>query len=381
MDVNVQYMSDSAKRRRDQNRLAQRKFRGEYPASSKCQAVSIIPLIGVSLTEKKRWAAHNVALETSQPPQSISTVNNVDIPISFLPAFPNALPGRTGTLSPNETQIASTRPGPIEHLDLDAIHPFWDQINPDLSFPLSDSSPLHPSLAHANFPHSNSSGPTSRTAPFNSTSSNHMRSLSRPENSHIPSFRRRTSDSDIRPESPCLQLPQSHNDDTVLELITSARSDKGWIGALHIAAQKGHERIVRVLLLRGNMDVNNQDSDCRTPLIHAIIENHDSVVRLLLSHGARIAVYDREGRSGLHWAVLYRRLGILQHLLDHRAKYERSLDLDAYDNAGWTPLHMSVDRAFEAGVLMLLHGGADVNAKAHKCPYTGNVMPLMDRQR
>jgi ankyrin repeat protein len=129
------------------------------------------------------------------------------------------------------------------------------------------------------------------------------------------------------------------------------------------------------------MDVNNQDSDGRTPLIHAIIENHDSVVRLLLSHGARIGVYDREGRSGLHWAVLHRRFGILQHLLDHRAKYERSLDLDAYDNAGWTPLHMSVDRAFEAGVLMLLQGGADVNAKAHKCPYTGNVVPLMDRQR
>ncbi|KAK9849765.1 hypothetical protein MYU51_013321 [Penicillium brevicompactum] len=313
MDVNLQFMSDSAKRRRDQNRLALRKFR-----------------------EKKRWAAHNVALETSQPPQSISTVNNGNIPINSSPAFPNALPRRTGTLSPNETQIDSTRSGSIEHLDLDAIHPFWDQINPDLSFPLSDPSPLQPSLVHATLPHSNSSAPSSRTALSNSTSSNPMR---------------------------------------------SARSDKGWIDALHIAAQKGHERIVRVLLLRGNMDVNNQDSDGRTPLIHAIIEDHDSVVRLLLSHGAQIAVYDREGRSGLHWAVLHRRLGILQHLLDHRAKYERSLVLDAYDNAGWTPLHMSVDRAFEAGVVMLLQGGADVNAKAHKCPYMGNVEPPMDRQR
>ncbi|KAJ5632855.1 hypothetical protein N7490_009194 [Penicillium lividum] len=193
MDVNVHFMSESAKRRRDQNRLAQRKFRREYSVSSKCQVVSIIPLIGVSLTEKKRWAAHNNALETSQPPQSISTVNNVDIPINSLPAFPQALPRRTGTLSPNETQISSTGPGSIEHLDLDAIHPFWDQINPDLSFPFSDSSPLQPSLAHANFPHRNSSGPTSRTAPSNSTSSNHMRSLSRSENSHSPPFHRITS--------------------------------------------------------------------------------------------------------------------------------------------------------------------------------------------
>lgn len=35
MDVNVQFMTDSAKRRRDQNRLAQRKFRGESSVSSK----------------------------------------------------------------------------------------------------------------------------------------------------------------------------------------------------------------------------------------------------------------------------------------------------------------------------------------------------------
>ncbi|KAJ5777233.1 hypothetical protein N7520_000479 [Penicillium odoratum] len=236
MDANVQLMSDSAKRRRDQNRLAQRKFRGEHPVSSKCQAVSIIPLIRVSLTEKKRWAAHNVALEASQSHQSISTVNNVEIPINSLPAFPNAVPRRTGTLSPNEIQITSTRPGPIEHLDLDAIHPLWDHINADLSFP-SDSLPLQPSLAHANFPHSDSSSPTSHTALSNSASSNHMRSLSQSENSHSPPFQRRTSDSDIRPDGQCLQLPHSHKDDTVLELITSARSDKGWIGALHIAAQ------------------------------------------------------------------------------------------------------------------------------------------------
>lgn len=34
MDVNVQFMSDTAERRRTQNRLAQRKFRGERSLSN-----------------------------------------------------------------------------------------------------------------------------------------------------------------------------------------------------------------------------------------------------------------------------------------------------------------------------------------------------------
>lgn len=120
------------------------------------------------------------------------------------------------------------------------------------------------------------------------------------------------------------------------------------------------------------MDVDKQDSDGRTPLIHAIIGNQKSVVCLLLPHSDRIAVYEREDRSGMHWAVSHGRLGILWHLLIHCAKYERSLELDAYDNADQSPLHIPMDRAPEAVVLMLLRGGTDVSTKAHKCPYMGN---------
>ncbi|KAJ5153718.1 uncharacterized protein N7500_009157 [Penicillium coprophilum] len=354
MDVNTQFMTDTAERRRTQNRLAQRKFR-----------------------EKKRKVAHNAVLETPQEPsgnfrassQSASSEkNNGNLVLSSLPSFANALP-RLAENSPNHIPIASTESGPSNNFDLDAIDQFLYQTNDDFSFLVDGFYPQQP----PDF--------ALHKTPSNATTSTHSSPLSRFGDNNNPPLHRRTSDSDIRPENPGPQLPKSYNDDTVLELITSARHDKGWIGTLHIAAQKGHENIVRVLLLRGNMDANKQDSDGRTPLIHAIIENHESVVRLLLSHGARIGVYDCDGRSALHWAVLHRRLGILRQLLDHRAKYECWLDLDAYDKAGWTPLHMSVDRAFEAGILMLLQEGADIDAKAQKCPYTGMVVPLMDRHR
>ncbi|CAI7568312.1 unnamed protein product [Penicillium discolor] len=360
MDVNVQFMSDNAERRRTQNRLAQRKFR----------------------EKKKRRVAENAAATPQDRSQSTSTTNtNGNVPISSLPSFASAIPTLAGDSSPDEIPIARTYSGPVDNFDLDAIDQFLHQTNHDFSFTLSDPSPVQSSTTRSNFTQSNPSGPGSRKAPLNSTTSDNSVPISQSGDSHSLPLHHITSASDIRAESLAPKPTQSPNYDIVLELITSARNDKGWIGTLHIAAQKGHERIIRVLLLQGNIDANSQDSDGRTPLIHAVIENHESVVSLLLSHGARIGVYDCDGRSALHWAVLHRRLEILKQLLEHRAKYEPGLDIDVYDNYGWTPLHMSVDRAFEAGILMLLQEGADINAKAHKCPYTGTILPMMDGPR
>lgn len=331
------------------------------------------------IEKKKRRVAENAVATPKDRSQSTSTANtNDNLPINSLPSFANAIPTLAGDLSPDEIPIARTYSGPVDNFDLDAIDQFLYQTNHDFSLPLSDPSPVQSSVTRVNFTQSDSSGPSSRNAPLNSTTSDNSASLSQSGDSHSLPLHHITSASDIGLESLAPQPSQSPNYDTVLQLITSARNDKGWIGTLHIAAQKGHERIVRVLLLQGNIDANSQDSDGRTPLIHAAIENHDSVVLLLLSHGAQIGVYDCDGRSALHWAVLHRRLEILKQLLEHRAKYETGLDIDVYDNYGWTPLHMSVDRAFEAGILMLLQEGADINAKAHKCPYTGTILPLMD---
>ncbi|KAJ9490716.1 hypothetical protein VN97_g2508 [Penicillium thymicola] len=360
MDVNVQFMSDTAERRRTQNRLAQRKFREK---------------------KKKRRVADNAVATPQDRSQSRSTASNIrNFSNNSLPSFASAsaIPTLAGALPPEETPVASTDSGTVDNYDLDAIDQFLYQTNHDFSFTWSTPSPVQSNATQPNFTQSNSPGPGSRNAPLNNTTSDNSASLSQPGDSHSLPLHHITSASDIRPESLAPQPTQSPDYDTVLELITSARHDKGWIGTLHIAAQKGHEKIVRVLLLQGDIDANNQDSDGRTPLVHAVIENHDSIVRLLLSHGARIGVYDCDGRSALHWTVLHHRLEILKQLLEHRAKYEPGLDIDVYDNYGWTPLHMSVNRAFEAGILMLLQEGADINAKAHKCPYTGKILPLMD---
>ncbi|KAJ5288906.1 hypothetical protein N7478_001936 [Penicillium angulare] len=329
MDTSVQFTSDKANRRRTQNRLAQRKFR-----------------------EKKRRITdnHDADVHTTQEiaetfniaSQPTPTTNNSSSSANSLPSVANATE-LAGALSSDEIPIIINSPEPIDNFDFnfDPISQLLNETNDQNLFQLLDQS--------------------------------HSAIDDRPSRHTIPG-------SDIRQSSPGSQITQPRSAEAMFGLITSARSDKGWISTLHIAAQKGHENIIRMLLLRKNSDVNKHDSDGRTPLMHAIIENHKSVVGLLLSHGAIIGLSDCDGRSALHWAVLYQRTDILHILLEHHAKYERSLDIDAPDNKGWTPLHISVTRAFEDGVLILLQEGADINAIAHKCPYTGKVMPSVDRQ-
>ncbi|KAI9662843.1 MAG: hypothetical protein M1821_007890 [Bathelium mastoideum] len=149
--------------------------------------------------------------------------------------------------------------------------------------------------------------------------------------------------------------------------------DEGWLSTLHIAAQKGNDRIIHALVQR-NIDCNEKDSDGRTPLMYAVVGDRETVVDTLLSHGARLSEVDHAQRSALHWAVLCRRESVLRILLRHYSEYTPELNIDAYDLAGWTPLHIAVARNFELGVLMLLQCGANSNFKARKPPLTGNMI-------
>ena len=144
-----------------------------------------------------------------------------------------------------------------------------------------------------------------------------------------------------------------------------ATTESGWLKALHIAAKKGHERIVDVLIER-LPNCNEKDSDGRTALMYAVIADHTSVVNQLLAHGARVNDVDNERRSVLHWAVLHRRESILMTLLRHHRESGSELDLNTCDSAGLTPLHMAVEKGLEQVVIVLLRWGADLHSRARK---------------
>lgn len=151
-------------------------------------------------------------------------------------------------------------------------------------------------------------------------------------------------------------------------------ADTGWASSLHIAAHKGRDRIVRVLL-QHSADCNVPDSEGRTPLVCATIGGHKDVVALLLAGGALLSCVDRFNRSAIHWAVVYRRDSLLKLLLSHSHSEEqtptRTLTqthtvIDGYDLNGQTPLHLAIDEDFEAGVRLLLQFGANMNLVARR---------------
>ncbi|KAK8129787.1 Ankyrin repeat-containing protein [Apiospora kogelbergensis] len=146
--------------------------------------------------------------------------------------------------------------------------------------------------------------------------------------------------------------------------------EEGWLRPLHIAAQKGNLRILKILA-RHSPNINDSDSHGQTPLIHAAQGGYSEAVSILLANGAHLDSVDRERRSALHWAVLHRRRDVLEILLERYAQDKEAYGpfINAYDDAGWTPLHMAIYWEFEAGVVLLIQYGADVTTKAAHCPY------------
>lgn len=145
---------------------------------------------------------------------------------------------------------------------------------------------------------------------------------------------------------------------------TSLGEASRWVSTLHIAAQKGHEGIVNVLL-EHSTDINERDSDGRTALMHAVIHGHEGVVARLLERGARPGDLDNRRQSALYWAVLQRNENILKILLEHCVREEDMVEqIDTYDDSLRTPLHTAVDLGFEAGVRLLLYYGANLHCRA-----------------
>lgn len=132
--------------------------------------------------------------------------------------------------------------------------------------------------------------------------------------------------------------------------------------ALHFAALKGHESIIRLLLDRG-AKVDMQDiSYGISPLHIAALEGHEPVVRLLLDRGADVSIGDLTGRTALVWAARYASLdkeivGVFRLLL------ERGADIDIREReCGGTSLHWAVEKGRKETVKLLMEKGASLTA-------------------
>ncbi|XP_041105107.1 transient receptor potential cation channel, subfamily N, member 1 isoform X2 [Polyodon spathula] len=125
---------------------------------------------------------------------------------------------------------------------------------------------------------------------------------------------------------------------------------------LHLAAQSGHESLVRLLLnypgVQADAETNLHGS---TPLHLAAQNGHTAVVGLLLSKStSQLHLKDRRGRTCLHLAAANGHLEMVRGLLGQGA------EINDTDKNGWTPLHFASKSGFLETVRLLVESGASV---------------------
>lgn len=102
---------------------------------------------------------------------------------------------------------------------------------------------------------------------------------------------------------------------------------------------------------------NEEKEDFRVPLCLAAFHGHDSVIKLLLEHGANPNTCDRRGRDALSVAAEHGYQIAVKLLLDHGAEVNH---VDDYERSA---LSYAAEGGHDTVVRLLMDHKADVNTK------------------
>ena len=129
------------------------------------------------------------------------------------------------------------------------------------------------------------------------------------------------------------------------------------VTALHLAAIY-HPDSVKILIENYNAEVNARSLCGDTPLHVAIYGDNVSVIAVLASYkDCDVNARNNIDRTALHLACQHRHVACIHELMKHGA------ELEAGDDIGSTPLHLSVTSNHAEGVKVLIDTyGASINA-------------------
>ncbi|KAM5374067.1 hypothetical protein ACJA88_008229 [Fusarium oxysporum] len=158
----------------------------------------------------------------------------------------------------------------------------------------------------------------------------------------------------------------------------------------HLFAIYGHAHLLSVAIRKaGNVVLDVQDRQKRTPLHLAALHGHSTVSKQLLKSGAKTNGQAVSGDTALHFAVLQGHQSIMKYLLERdpnlitvadgqshtplfsavfrgsssavRLLLDRRADLRALDTYGNSVLHHAVNTEKSSVIKLLLDSGSDVN--------------------
>lgn len=181
-----------------------------------------------------------------------------------------------------------------------------------------------------------------------------LKSRTPPPRPRLRSF----TDQDVRPSSATSVDSGQNSEHGAVSSSSSVRPGEDCGAALWEAAQIGDVAAARTLLERGANPNHPVGPKRATALILAAQKGHDDVIRALISRGAEIDTHNTDGVTAVFMAALNGRVSSIRLLARHGARLDFKTNKE-----GWTPLMGAVVNDHSEAVRALLELGADSRAR------------------
>ena len=159
------------------------------------------------------------------------------------------------------------------------------------------------------------------------------------------------------------------------ETLETDTSDHRGLTALNCASIKGDLELVKILLARGQADVNQTSPKGCSPLIYAGRGGYSEVVRYLLEKRASPLKQDNSGGTVLHHAIEKGHISVLEVMLEHGVDVYSAIELA--DNAGRTPIFEAIEMEEETNQfgIQVSNGNAEDDNKI------GNLIKILTKPK
>jgi len=110
-----------------------------------------------------------------------------------------------------------------------------------------------------------------------------------------------------------------------------------------------------------DIDVNLRDEFGNYFLTYAIVKNNPEILKLLLGRGARVDIFDVDGKSILYLPIKYGYDNILKIIIDHDKDNVGMFLIDTKDTHGNVPIHYAIYFKNIFAIRILLDNGSDLD--------------------